>query len=1112
MRLSRLGLRASALVIVLAAAALSASARARAAGDTQPPVLAGPQVSPNVVRAWGGLITPSVSVTDNVGVQFVRINVTRPDGIIEEVQMAQGSGTATSAVWNGYWYPPPNYLASPQTYTVSFLARDRDGNESSSATVTFTQAAAKPEDPYIVFTTVPAFGSFGSVFGRVYNVVPADWKVAIIIFVPSLGHYSKPYYTMPAVPIQADGTFGANVTTGGLDIEAVRYYAYLVPASYSVPLAGGTGAPPLELDRDAAAKAVVHRVNPARSTFTFSGIEFEKKVSSGRVFPGPNFFSESGENCFVDSAGRLHLRITKRGGNWYCPEVYALRPKGHGRYIVYLDGPLDSYDANVAGGAFLYGDDPGPDGGHREIDGEIWKFGRASTNYQWVVQPYAVPGNLLPWSMPAVSQAVLMFDWYKDRIEFKAVAGADPFSLDPAAINRAEYRGNVPLSLDEVLRFNLWLLAPPTDGREAELIVRKVEFQSFSTDTQAPGVGSPTATPQVLPRAGGKASVRVSLTDNAGIFAAEAKISGPNGAFQRVPLQLLDGGVTNGIYGGEFALPANPGSSSRRFSCVCYARDASQNFAQSAATEIIVAGAPPPGPYGLGVSAVSNSSLKLTWSHDNPAETAFKIERKVSGGIFGQIGTTTTNVTTFLDERLTANTTYTYRVQATNEGGDGAYSNEASGTTEPDPSITVLSPNGGEAWAVGSMQTLRWTSRGVGGEVRVEWSSNGGAAWFIIAAATANDGSENWTVPNTLTAGARVRVSDATGTLIDTSDGPFTIKERISPASLSVGSAVLAANGTTTLPIRLASNGDSIAAILTDLIFPADKLQFVGVTRGVLPAGVDVVASENGTGRVILLWFGAASVAPFADGVIATLTFRAVSGISPGTTASVQLVMPGSSAPGAQVSSPEGLSGQASTSSGTVTFGRRGDLNGNGIDLGDIQIMVNVLLGKVAFDAAIHDLDGNGGPSAGDLVIEVRLYLGLPTSSAPRRGAASLGRARALRWNFGTGTEQISALAFDLDLGGGTLETIAIGLTRSDLQLATNALPSGRVRVLLYSLNATPIPSTAGLFRIRTRGGRVAKPMRPDTSSVGADGARPDGTTLVVPYRRRARPRVLGIG
>ena len=92
-----------------------------------------------------------------------------------------------------------------------------------------------------------------------------------------------------------------------------------------------------------------------------------------------------------------------------------------------------------------------------------------------------------------------------------------------------------------------------------------------------------------------------------------------------------------------------------------------------------------------------------------------------------------------------------------------------------EPAITVSSPNGGEQWEVGSTQTITWVSSDNPDNVDIEYSTDNGATWQIIAANTADDGSEPWLIPNTPSNEVLVRVSDIIGVPTDQSDGVFTI-------------------------------------------------------------------------------------------------------------------------------------------------------------------------------------------------------------------------------------------------------------------------------------------------------------------------------------------------
>jgi len=66
------------------------------------------------------------------------------------------------------------------------------------------------------------------------------------------------------------------------------------------------------------------------------------------------------------------------------------------------------------------------------------------------------------------------------------------------------------------------------------------------------------------------------------------------------------------------------------------------------------------------------------------------------------------------------------------------------------PSITVLSPNGGESWMRGSTQNITWTSTGTAAIASVRIALYKGGTLLMNIADTANDGTHSWVVPTTL--------------------------------------------------------------------------------------------------------------------------------------------------------------------------------------------------------------------------------------------------------------------------------------------------------------------------------------------------------------------------
>ncbi|MBX2976571.1 MAG: hypothetical protein KF721_10580, partial [Ignavibacteriaceae bacterium] len=112
-------------------------------------------------------------------------------------------------------------------------------------------------------------------------------------------------------------------------------------------------------------------------------------------------------------------------------------------------------------------------------------------------------------------------------------------------------------------------------------------------------------------------------------------------------------------------------------------------------------------------------------------------------------------------------------------------------------SITVLSPNGSEDLQAGTTKNITWTNSSSVATVNIQYSTNDGAVWLSVAEnVNANSNGFAWTVPQTVTNQARVRVYDTQSnfTIKDSSDAVFTI------SSLSITSPIAGvtwAGGTT---------------------------------------------------------------------------------------------------------------------------------------------------------------------------------------------------------------------------------------------------------------------------------------------------------------------------
>jgi hypothetical protein len=102
--------------------------------------------------------------------------------------------------------------------------------------------------------------------------------------------------------------------------------------------------------------------------------------------------------------------------------------------------------------------------------------------------------------------------------------------------------------------------------------------------------------------------------------------------------------------------------------------------------------------------------------------------------------------------------------------------------------ITVLSPNGGENWEVGSSQDITWDASPGISDVKLEYSTNGGGSWTQLVASTLNTGVYGWKIIDVPSNAFRIKITDCTNTAItDMSDNNFTVFSNLNVISPNGG-------------------------------------------------------------------------------------------------------------------------------------------------------------------------------------------------------------------------------------------------------------------------------------------------------------------------------------
>jgi hypothetical protein len=209
------------------------------------------------------------------------------------------------------------------------------------------------------------------------------------------------------------------------------------------------------------------------ASLLFAGRSWSVKSGPGPLGPGPNLFSNSPQNVWVDAMGQLHLAITNRDGQWQAAEVILNESLGYGTYSFTVSSPIGDLDPQVVLGLFTWSDDPAYH--HREIDVEFarWGFAGGPTNAQYVVQSNALAGSLQRFAQPPSAPSLHTFTWARRDVTFSSRAAANQ------SIAGWRYTGSgVPRPGGERTHVNLWLDhgRAPVSGAAVEVVLSNFSF------------------------------------------------------------------------------------------------------------------------------------------------------------------------------------------------------------------------------------------------------------------------------------------------------------------------------------------------------------------------------------------------------------------------------------------------------------------------------------------------------------------------------------------------------------------------------------------------------------------------------------------------------------
>ena len=290
--------------------------------------------------------------------------------------------------------------------------------------------------------------------GRVRGAHPRE---RIVLFALSGSWWVQPVTEQPFTAIGKDSSWKNRTHPG------IRYAALLVDGQYRPPLR--VNALP-ERGGHVLAVATVpgSAATAAAKTIQFSGYRWEVREAANDAGGSLNLYDPG--NAWTDNLGFLHLRTTKRNGQWVSAEVKLTRSLGYGSYRIVMRDVAHLDPAIVF--AFFTWDDLGPS---REMDVEISRWGEPQDkNAQYVVQPYVVPANTVRFTVPPGRLAVSA-RWEVGRVTFKTTQASK-------LVAEHTFTSGVPSAGNETIRMNLYVYDDKRHPlqRDSEVVVEKFEF------------------------------------------------------------------------------------------------------------------------------------------------------------------------------------------------------------------------------------------------------------------------------------------------------------------------------------------------------------------------------------------------------------------------------------------------------------------------------------------------------------------------------------------------------------------------------------------------------------------------------------------------------------
>lgn len=215
-----------------------------------------------------------------------------------------------------------------------------------------------------------------------------------------------------------------------------------------------------------------HRVSPRllsnkTGLIEFSGYTWIVSNTDIPESPGPNYFSSSPDNVWVDVWGHLHLKATYTDGKWHCAELTLPHDLGNGKYTFKVEGDMNTLDANVVAGLFIYQNDS------QEYDIEFAHWGDMEAYpLEYTIQRTPLPALTIAYPMlHQPNESTHSIERYHSSVTFTSDQEQYPTFWEQTVPHRNTIT-------DGKVTINLWLYTgkPINTTSTKELVINQFSF------------------------------------------------------------------------------------------------------------------------------------------------------------------------------------------------------------------------------------------------------------------------------------------------------------------------------------------------------------------------------------------------------------------------------------------------------------------------------------------------------------------------------------------------------------------------------------------------------------------------------------------------------------